>query len=252
MEKAIIELIDKKASRQYLRLTESKRKAYRVMLYAGVQTTLNGKNATDIAAETGYSVSYICKLATKWIELMRDGDVTVNLIITAFHKWKESETKALIRKKKQTPRKRSHDFSEDAPVGEQPKPMPKIKPATPIVRKPKKVLGFIITPEDEARERAAIRASILFFQTYGKGRQPRMHGEYFTPGTNPNEAPSEREKWLPLEAAAMYCGVKEEIINLAGQNDMIERRVYKRSNTRNYYEYKVSDLDKFIRQNNLL
>lgn len=55
-----------------------------------------------------------------------------------------------------------------------------------------------------------------------------------------------------LDTAALYCGCKEEVINIAGQNGIIERRVYRRNANRNYYEYKVDDLDRFIRDNHLL
>lgn len=249
MEKNIIDIIDKKAQRQYLRMTEIKRKTYRAMLYAGAQITLNGCSVREIAPEIGYSESGTSKLVQKWIELMEKGDVTVNLISTAIHK--------LPRIKR---------FQHNSATTEEPKPIlppnpntikkesamtekVAVKPAKPKV---KNVLGFLITPEDEMRERAAIRASILFFQTYGKGREPRLKGEYYTPGTNPDEVPKDDGKWLPLDSAALYCGCKEETIIAAGQNDIIERRVYRRNANRNYYEYKVDDLDRFIRDNHLL
>ena len=81
MEQVITDIIDKKAAKQFNKLTPTKRKAYRAMLYAGAQITMNGYSVRDIAAEIGYSESGTSKLAQKWIELMRQGDVTVNLII---------------------------------------------------------------------------------------------------------------------------------------------------------------------------
>ena len=251
MEKVIIDIIDKKAVRQYARLIPTKRKAYRAMLYAGAQITLNGCTVREIAPEIGYSESGTSKLAQRWIELMREGDVTVNLIISAIHKlpankrFQHGKTSKPNPKPKaqSTPKRETHDPELI------PEPLPKLKAVQPKV---KKVLGFIITPEDELRERAAKRAAILFMQSYGKGRQPRMHGEYYTPGTNPNNDRESKKKWLPLETAALYCGCKAEYINNAGQCGIIERRVYKRNASRNYYEYNVADLDKFIRDNHLL
>lgn len=247
MEKTIIDIIDKKAQRQYNRMTGIKRKAYRAMLYAGVQITLNGYSVREIAPEIDYSESGTTKLVQKWIQLMQGGDVTVNLIINAVQKIPMSRRLA----HKQTPVKESEPITPSTPVQvEIPKPMPAI--TRPTKTKVKNVLGFLITPEDEMRERAAIRSSILFFQSYGKGKEPRMNGEYYTPSTNPDEVVKDEGKWLPLDTAALYCGCKEEVINIAGQNGIIERRVYRRNANRNYYEYKVDDLDRFIRDNHLL
>lgn len=252
MEQVIIDIIDKKAAKQYNRLTPTKRKAYRAMLYAGAQITINGYSVRDVATEIGYSESGTSKLAQKWIELMRQGDVTVNLIIAAIQKLPKS--------------KRFQHGKHDAPTVKltptivpeshkeetlQPTPAQTSAP-TETKRKGKYVLGFFITPEDEMRERAAIRSSILFFQTYGKGAKPRMNGEYYTPGTHQMKDSEDSKKWLPLETAAMYCGCKAELISKAGQNGVIERRVYKHNASRNYYEYNIADLDKFIRDNHLL
>lgn len=247
MEQTIIDIIDKKAQRQYKRLTGTKRKAYRAMLYAGVQITLNGYSVREIAPEIDYSESGTTKLVQKWIQLMQSGDVTVNLIINAVHKIPKSRRLA----HRQTSVMESEPHTPPKPVRvEAIKPIPiTVRPPKPKI---KNVLGFLITPEDEMRERAAIRSSILFFQKYGKGREPRLNGEYYTPGTNPDEVVKDDGKWLPLDTAALYCGCKEEVINLAGQNGIIERRVYRHNANRNYYEYKVDDLDRFIRDNHLM
>lgn len=252
MEQVIIDIIDKKAAKQYNKLTPTKRKAYRAMLYAGAQITMNGYSVRDIAAEIGYSESGTSKLAQKWIELMRQGDVTVNLIIAAIQKLPKS--KRFQHGKHDAPTvKLTPTIVPESHKEETPRPTP-VQTSTPTEskRKGKYVLGFFITPEDEMRERAAIRSSILFFQTYGKGVKPRMNGEYYTPGTHQTKESEDSKKWLPLETAAMYCGCKAELISKAGQNGVIERRVYKRNASRNYYEYNIADLDKFIRDNHLL
>ncbi len=248
MEEAIITVIDKKAAKHYQRLNPTKLKAYRAMLYTGVQITLNGRSVRETAPEIQYSESGTSKLVQKWIELMREGDVTVNLIIAAINRLPKS-----VRFKPHTETITPKVDLCDA-VSQDVAPQDILKSQIKAVKdKPayKNVLGFIITPEDEMRERAAKRAAILFFQDYGKGRQPRMNGEYFTPGTHDNIV-KDKEKWLPLETAAMYCGCSTKLINTAAQCDMIERRVYKHNASRNYYEYKVSDLDRFIRDNNLM
>lgn len=252
MEQVITDIIDKKAAKQFNKLTPTKRKAYRAMLYAGAQITMNGYSVRDIAAEIGYLESGTSKLAQKWIELMRQGDVTVNLIIAAIQKLPKNKRfqhgKEIAPHVKLTP-----TVVAEEPKDETPRPIPAQTPApTENKRKGKYVLGFFITPEDEMRERAAIRSSILFFQTYGKGAKPRMHGEYYTPGTHQAKDSEDSKKWLPLDTAALYCGCKAEIISKAGQNGVIERRVYKRNANRNYYEYNIADLDKFIRDNHLL
>lgn len=249
MEKAIIGIIDKKAANQYKRLTPTKFKAYRAMLYAGAQITLNGRSVREIAAEINYSESGTSKLVQKWIALMREGDVTVNIIISAINKMPKSERFKATKATEKITMKVDYSSTQEAANTEAQMPELKQKAEKP---KCKNVLGFIITPEDEMRERAAIRSSILFFQDYGKGRQPRMNGEYYVPGTHTDASPKEKEKWLPLETAALYCGCSTELITTAAQCDMIERRVYKHSAGRNYYEYKVSDLNRFIKNNHLL
>lgn len=256
MEQVIIDIIDKKAAKQYNKLTPTKRKAYRAMLYAGAQITLNGYSVRDIAAEIGYSESGTSKLAQKWIELMRQGDVTVNLIIAAIQKLPKSKRfqhgKANAPHVKLTPTVVSEESKDEAPQSTPAQTPTPVSTSTGSKRKGRYVLGFFITPEDEMRERAAIRSSILFFQTYGKGAKPRMNGEYYTPGTHQTKGNEDSKKWLPLDTAALYCGCKAEIISKAGQDGVIERRVYKRNANRNYYEYNVADLDKFIRDNHLL
>lgn len=245
MEQDIIDIIDQKASRMYCRMTKTKRVAFRNMLYAGVQVTIGKKELKEVAEQIGYSETGTYKLVNKYIQLVGKGDVTANLIATAVTKLikKKQRQNSLAPSAKMDTSK--SEIKNDVPIVTE---MPKI-----VKRKPKKsvAFGFIFTPEDERRERAAIRSSILFFQKYGQGRPPRMNGEYYTPGTNPDDVKEEESKWLPLDTAALYCGCNEKIISLAGQNGFIERRLYKKNGHNNYYEYKVSDLDKFILENHL-
>lgn len=249
MEQDIIEIIDNKASRMYCRMTKTKRVAYRAMLYAGVQITIGKRELKDIAEEIGYSECGTFKLVSKWNQLVSRGDVTANLIVT-------SVTKHIKKKHRQNSQAVSKKTEQSEIEKTSPMPEVQVMPKIVVKRKPRKsvAFGFVYTQEDERRERAAIRSSILFFQKYGQGRPPRMNGEYYTPGTNPDEIKKDESKWLPLDSAALYCGCKEEIIILAAQNGLIERRVYRsatNSSHHTYYEYKVDDLDQFIRVNNL-
>lgn len=248
MNKDILDIIDKKTAKAYANMTETKRRAYRYMLYAGVQITQIGSTLRAVAAEIGYSEPGASKLVHKFIELMKIGDLNVNRVIEAVRKLpKNKREKAEMPINPRPPQDLAslRMAEEEGPVtGE-------IILPDPVPTKPIKCNGFIFSVEDQMRERAAIRASILFFQTYGKGRQPRTDGQYYAPGT----APAERERsdrWLPLSEAALYCGCKQEVIVNAGQRGVIERRMYRRNAGRAYYEYSIKDLDKFIRDNNLL
>lgn len=252
MEQKIVNIIEDKAKKQLARMSETKAKSYKAMLYAGVRVTLDEVTLKQVAKEIGYSsISAISKLVHRWNDKVTEGDVTIHRIVSAYN--------ALQKRKHRTPKKitlQAEDASkEDDAFAEMELAEAKRILSTPTPKdKPKGrwCLGFWITPEDEMHERAAKRASMLFFQKYGQGRQPRTHGEFYTPGSNPDDAPTDKSKWMPLETAAMYCGCKASLIEKAGQNEEIRRRVYKRNKSRNYYEYLVSDLDVFIKKNGLL
>lgn len=247
METTILNIINDKAKNQIARMSESKAKSYRAMLYAGVRVTLDDATLKQVAKEIGYSsISAISKLIHKWNDKVTEGDVTIHRIVTAYNKQ--------LNRKHRTPRKISLETEdvEDAftQIALQELERELHRPKKEDKPKGRYCLGFWLTPEDEMRERAAKRDTILFMQKYGKGRQPRMHGEFYTPGTN--ETPQDSSEWLPLETAALYCGCKADIIEKAGQNEEIARRVYKKNKSRNYYEYLVTDLDAFIKRNGLI
>lgn len=243
MEQVIIDIIDKKAAKQYNKLTPTKRKAYRAMLYAGAQININGYSVKDVAAEIGYSESGTSKLVQKWIELMHQGDVTVNLIIATIQKLstiKDYKNKGVS----PTTIKNLTTISEVQSN--------KLSISTTNKSKGKYILGFYISPEDRIRERAVKFAANQFFRTYGKNTYPQSNSATAVLGSHDVIELEMQKKWLPLETAAMYCGCKAELISKAAQNGVIERRVYKRNASRSYYEYNVADLDKFIRDNHLL
>ncbi len=247
MEKTIIDIIDKKANYKYGRMTETKCKAYRAMLYAGAQVTQNGCSVPDIAAEIGYSEGATFKMVRKFIGLVESGDITVNLIISAINKLPKD--KRFQYEPKPVKKSLSTFLPADFHIEEEIIEKPKDRSAKPNITK---IHSFNITSEDKILMKAAIRESILYFQKYGKGTSPRMNGEYYSPGTNPYLEVNDSGKWLTLESAALYCGCNEEAIIAAGQKGAIERRVYRRNSNRNYYEYKVEDLDRFIRDNHLV
>lgn len=253
MEIKIINIINDKAGKQLARMTESKAKTYKAMLYAGVRVTLDDATLKQVAEEIGYSsISTISKLIHKWNAKVTEGDVVIHRIVAAYNK--------MLNRKHKTPKKIAlqPEDTEDARMEVMTeialeKVEKELHPKAVKADKPKGrwCLGFWLTPEDEMRERAAKRSAILFMQKYGKGRQPRMDGEYYSPGENPNK-PSDSTEWLPLDTAAMYCGCNASLIEKAGQNEEIARRIYKKNKSRNYYEYLISDLDKFIKKMGLV
>lgn len=253
MEESITNIITQKAGSKIAKMTETKAKQYTVMAYAGLRSSFYNCKLDELAEETGYTVSGLSKLIHKWNTLMQEGDVTAHIITRAYDVFLKKHPHHKKENIKPVPEFTNTATAEEETPQKQALHMPK------VCQKPqnKKILGFIITPEDEMRERAAKRAAIRFFQTYGKGRQPRMNGEYFAPGTNPKDKPKDNSIWLTLEDAARYCGCKAEFIEKAGQREEIKRRVYNRriyseSSSRCYYEYLIDDLDRFIVKNGLL
>lgn len=251
MEQKIINIINDKAKSQLGKLSKTKQTSYRAMVYAGVRVTLDEATLKDVAEELSYSIGGVAKLVNKWNVKVISGDVTIHRIVVAYNN--------LMNKKHRSPKTITiNDVDGKVIVSDDESDRKEIyqkgKQATNAHKpKGKWVLGFFITPEEEMHERAAIRSAILFMQKYGKGREPRMNGEYYTPGDNPEEQKAIKEsEWLPLETAARYCGCNESVIEKAAQNEDITRRIYKKSKSRNYYEYLVSDLDNFIVRNGLV
>lgn len=269
MEQAIIEVIDKKALRKYERMTEIKAKAYRAMLYAGVQVTLNGCTVREIAPEIGYTESGASKLVQKFINLISEGDVIVNQISVAYHKLpmskryqhgKSGRVKIdhpdVITASNPSPKRKASGNTTTKSLKVSAKkalrPAQKLEQMLAAVRKEQanptcKLIGWTFTREDLARERRAIRSAIRFFQDYGKGAHPKSWGGVYE--TTPNQ--NKKEIWLPLYEAARYCGVPDEAITIAGDEELIGRRkagMY----TSAEYEYDIEDLDLFIKRNKLL
>lgn len=225
----IYNIIDKKAAYDLAKCSIRRRKVYRDMLYAGVQVTLNGRTLDEVASEIGYSKDYTSHLVQNWRRMVEAGDVTANLIIAAVNrlpKYKRFRLDNGYSRREKTER---------SPVTHS--VLDKFKTIN--------VLGFRITPEDNRRARAAVRDAILFFDKFGKGSKDAS-------GAVASVTDGTKTKWLPLETAAIYCGCTVDEVKRAGESEIIECRIYRRSRSHCYYEYKLEDLDKFIQEHNLI
>lgn len=242
MERHIIELVDKCARTEYAKFTPVKKTAYRFMLYAGVQVTLNGCTAREIATELDISEPVLSRYVKEWRDRSAKGDPVVSAIDRNYHRLPMNKRYRYLKEREAARRgkavKKVLDTHEEGSILE--------SVAAPPKPKTKKVLGFVITPEDEARAQFAMRQAVLFMETYGAGEQPRVGGECFPAGTNPN-AKSEG-RWLNVNSASLYCGCKREVIENAGREGLIERRPYTRSSHHIYYEYEVESLNQFARK----
>lgn len=99
----------------------------------------------------------------------------------------------------------------------------------------KAAFNFNYTPEQETRAAQSIKSAQEFMKIYGAGRLPRMHGEYYAPGTAPTDG-----KWLPARAAMEFLGLTSSaFVKIASS---LERRLYRSKNGRNYFEYSLECL----------
>lgn len=221
MENIIVNIIDQYARDKYLLMTEDAIDTYRRMVYAGIQITLNDHNVLFVAKELKVTPHVVSHFIRQWCKLIESNDPHIISIMKAYRQEQKRERKEGFNFRVRT-KKKTHNS-----------------------------LGFVFTEEDERRERAAIRDSILFFQTYGQGAKPRTKGEYYTPGTNPSDIEAKKQ-WLPQATASTYCNCTENTLIKAAQAGEIERRPYKMRQSKVMYEYLISDLDKFIKAHQLL
>lgn len=97
--------------------------------------------------------------------------------------------------------------------------------------------------EREAYKRALIESN-KFMEKFCEGRQPRLNGEYYTPGT----APSCRdERWLAATGAMDFLGLAPNVFLTIARK--LERRVYHRDRSHIYYEYSVRGLEAWLGSN---
>ncbi len=160
----------------------------------------------DIAAEINKSQSVVVVLLREWQNLMRVGDIVAYMALSECRK----EAKGTLL----------------------------AKPS-----KPKKVLGFVLTEEDERREAEAKRQAIRFFTKYGKGVEPQTYGEFFRRETS---APKDKVVWLAPDAAARYCSLPPSVVIELGVKGVVDmRRVdFGRGGTR--YEFNADSLDAYL------
>lgn len=228
MKEVTLAVIQAKSGKYLARVSETKSKTMRLTFYVGLRVSVDGCRVSAVADEIGYSHHGADRLLEKWRQMVEDGNVTAHLLASAYSKIPEKK-RPVAEKREPTP---TETNAESTVV----KPKP---------RRVKKCLGFEITREDESRFRASIRSAILFMQDYGKGESVRTHGEYYAPGTNP-ETEGENGKWLAQDTAALYCGCSISRLTKAAQNGDVQRRVYKKRGKIYYYEYLITDLDKYI------
>lgn len=240
MEDNIYKLIKNKAQREISEMTEAKANTYVRMCYAGLRAEVDNAKIIDIAKELDYTASGVSKLVSKWLIIRSGGDVTSNLIAAAYIKQIKGGGNA--NKKTDVPSIATY-VKED---------VEQAITSTATKRRTKgykfKLFNLKLTENDIKRERACIRESIKFMEKYGKGNQPRMHGEYYIPGTSPSDMDKDKGEWLSEGSAAMYCGCLVDVLNKAANQELVERRVHLKGKRKNYYEYKISSLDDFIKK----
>ncbi len=247
MDTELLGIINEKSKQYYARLTPPKARAFRSIVYAGIRMTIDGVNLVTTADELGCTPSTVSKYIHKWNELQSGGDVLIHKIVAAYNSFKK--------KRLRVPKSVKTDIPADT---ETDKELSDINP-TGIARqikeeKPKGswVLGFFITPEDELRERAAKRSAILYMEELCKGPKPRMLSDYYYSDKPQQDENDTKSQWLPLTAAALYCGCSERVIESEGKVGGIARRAYKHGKNHTYYEYRVTDLNKFIKDKGLI
>lgn len=256
MEKAILNLIERKAGKAIAKMSDSKAHTFVMAAYAGLRFCEDHFSLSQIADELCYTESGIHKLVVKWKKMLDNGDVNAHLIRSSYIADKKAtatvpkeadckpKTAQVVVQRMELPS--TYVMAEDEEEYNKQRAMRTFGKA-----KVRKCLGFIITQEDEARERAAIRGAIRFFANYGKGAKPRMHGEVFSPEED-KETHKTKGVWIPQEQAVLYCGCTEKRLTAAATQGFIKRRAYKRSGNHLYYEYLCSDLDRFINEHHLL
>ena len=224
MEQDIIDIITLTDAKRLSKMSEAKATSYMKTVYVGLRVDVDGCVANAVASEIGYNNTSAYKLMSRWKEMVEAGDPSVKALVAAYRKYIKGGRKPVIERPAKT-------ISDEERV--------------------RRAFGFDFTDKDRANMRAAVRESIRFMEKYGKGVNPRMHGEYYSPGTSP-DAEEAKKQWIHQEQATLYCGCSLDILNKAAQQEEIQRRLYKRSGSRNFYEFLVNDLDKFIVKNHLL
>lgn len=114
-----------------------------------------------------------------------------------------------------------------------------------IKKKRYTLLGFEFPVSEIPRFRQACEDADQFMREFGKGAPARMNGEYYTPGTSPEDIDKKR-KWLPEDAAMLYTGLDKDSLLKAVRKGIVERRLYRQEGRRRFFEYLISDLDRML------
>lgn len=221
MKNELCELIKDKAARSRALLSSAKWRTLACSLYAGPRVLIDGISIKAAAREMGYSPTGVAKMVRKWQELKAVRDKEVLAIEKAYSRM----------------------------VGKLPAPPP--PELVPLPSNPRlQLFGFAFTQDDEERMAKAMRGADNFMEKYGKGQQPRLHGEYYAPNPASPNALYPSERWLTEQSAALYCGCSVAELAQAAKEGIVERRIYRRvhfykRSDQLYYEYKVESLDLF-------
>lgn len=235
---AIVEIITKEWLKQK---SPSKRIAYRKVIYTGLSMDKPDMTLKKVGDELSMSVSGVSKLHQRWLTGKDSNPIYLEAI-----KLNVGKPTARLSKKMK-------EIASTLPKEVLPKEEPinvAIQEVMDNTPDPKRIVarsfGFEWTAEDMAKYHNAIRSAKLFWKKYDTiGRKPRMSGEYYAPGTNPHEQ-NDGKTWMSGSSASAYTGMSEQFLSEMAICGRIERREYRRSANRVYYEYNLDDLDKLM------
>lgn len=193
------------------RLTPEKALVSVVHNYVGLRMFSDEISNKRVAEECGYSPGGITKICKEWCRRVNDGDPEVQALIKAYARWKALPHKADGKRGEYVPMR----------------------------------LGFRFTASEERRMRGAVRDSIVFMASFGRGAAPRLHGEYYTPGMCPGSNEVGR-KWLLRDSAMIYCGCSGSELDVATETGVVECRVYRSNCGHLFKEYALDTLMKYI------
>ena len=234
---AIVEII----TEEWLKTkTPSKRNGYRKVVYIGLSMAKPGMTLKTVANDLDMSVSGVSKIHQRW----ESGKNTNPVFIEAIKLFKSEHNRKISKKMKELAPSIPKDDIEKVEI-----PASDEKTIKEIINPdPKRIVarsfGFEWTAEDMAKYHAAIRSAELWWKKYDTiGRKPRRDGDYYAPGTNPN---IDNKEWVSSSSAVQYTGLSEQHLTELANKGLIERREYRRSANRSYYEYNLADLDKIL------
>lgn len=106
-----------------------------------------------------------------------------------------------------------------------------------------RAFGFEFTKLDERMYRIAVQRANKFMESEYLGDPPRMRGEYYTPGKNPQDI-EDSKAWVSLDTAMNYTFMSRSEFNKFVSDYNVEKRPYQRTEAKVYYEYEFESLCK--------